>query len=145
MGRIGFWQLLLDDRMSYWEAQKINEAHEVAQQAVYAAESGAHGQQVLHERINSLSREVVMLRTAITVLVRTLKDTKVVDEGLLDARLDAAIEEATARDTAPVEPAKPAWDGLITCLRCRQRVPAASTVMTAEGPMCDRCPAPPTP
>ena len=43
-----------------------------------------------------MSREIVMLRTAITVLVNTLRDTNVIDPKLLDALLEAAFEEAAA-------------------------------------------------
>jgi hypothetical protein len=81
-----------------------------------------------------------MLRAAVTVLVNTLRDTKVLDAQLLDARLDAAIEDALR----PPEPAQPAVEAQpwVVCLRCRQTVQARTTTMTAEGPMCDRCPEP---
>jgi hypothetical protein len=135
MGRIGFWQLLLDDRLSYWEAQRINEAHDAADVAMAAANAAEFSAST---RLAALSREVVMLRAAMTVLVRTLKDTKVLDEKLLDARLEAAIAEAT---TPPDPGPQATWDGMITCLKCRQKVRASTTVMTADGPMCDKCPA----
>ncbi len=152
MGRIGFWQLLLDDRLSWWEAQRINDAYDaadVAQGTAEAAQSKGYNNET---RINNLGREVVFLRTALTVLVKTLKDSNVLDERLLDARLEAAMEEATA--ALPKPPTGPTSMNEVlahnqqvpvttklTCVRCRNQVPASSTLMTADGPMCERCPA----
>lgn len=151
MGRIGFWQLLLDDRMSYWEAQKINSATQAAEVAMDVAEAAQYASTNQQARLDNLAREVVFLRTALTVLVKTLKDSNVLDERLLDARLEAAIEEANAAlprlPTGPTsmnevfaqaKQAAPAH--LLTCIRCRTQVPASSTLMTQDGPICERCP-----
>lgn len=151
MGRIGFWQLLLDDRLSYWEAQRINEANDAAEVAQGAAEAAQYATANQQARLNNLAREVVFLRTALTVLVKTLKDSNVLDERLLDARLEAAMEEASAQ--LPKQPAGPvsmnevfaqakqaAPTHQLTCVRCRNHVPASSTLMTQDGPMCERCP-----
>jgi len=154
MGKIGFWQLLLDDRLSWWEAQRINEAHDAADGAQAVADAAQFKSFNNETRIANLSREVVFLRTALTVLVKTLKDSNVLDERLLDARLEAAMEEAAAgMPPAPSGPtsmnqvlaqgqAKPQLRQL-TCVRCRNLVAASSTFMTADGPMCERCPTPP--
>jgi hypothetical protein len=152
MGRIGFWQLLLDDRLSYWEAQRINEATDVAEVAQASAEAAQYATGNLQTRLNNMAREVVFLRTALTVLVKTLKDSNVLDERLLDARLEAAMEEANAAlpklPTGPTsmnevfaqaKEAAPAHQ--LACIRCRNHVPASSTLMTQDGPMCERCPA----
>jgi hypothetical protein len=137
MSRIGFWQLLLDNRISYWEAEKINAAHDAADIAFdYAADAGNAARQ-LARRVDAMSREIVMLRTALTVLTQTLKDSKVLDERLLDARLEAAMEEAfpkPAPAAPPIDPAKVQ----ITCLRCRKQVAAGTTFMTGDGPVCER-------
>jgi hypothetical protein len=151
MGRIGFWQLLLDDRMSWWEAQRINEAHDAADIAQGVAEAAQYKSFNTETRVNNMAREIVFLRTAMTVLVKTLKDANVLDERLLDARLEAAMEEANA--SLPKLPTGPtnmnqvlaSKEGTpvsvkLTCLRCRNSVPASSTLMTADGPMCERCP-----
>ena len=140
MGRIGFWQLLLDDKVSYWEAQQINEAHDAAEIAQQCASEAQYTNAKLGAKIAAMNREIIMLRTAVTVLTRTLKDTNVVDDRLLDARLDAAMEEAF-----PPPPELPARGPTVietVCIKCRQKVVASTTTMTAEGPMCDRCPPP---
>lgn len=151
MGRIGFWQLLLDDRLSWWEAKRINEAHDAADIAQGTADAAQFKSFNNETRINNLAREVVFLRTALTVLTKTLKDANVLDERLLDARLEAAMEEANAQ--LPKLPSGPtsmnevfaqaqqaAPTNRLTCVRCRNQVPANSTLMTADGPMCERCP-----
>ncbi|MDX2092339.1 MAG: hypothetical protein SFX73_31030 [Kofleriaceae bacterium] len=139
MGRIGFWQLLLDDKVSYWEAQKINGASDAADRAgsyAYAAQQSADQS---HLRINQLSREVVMLRTALTVLTQTLKDSGVLNEEVLDARLENAMERAFP--TPPPQPVPvPHSELRYTCIKCRQQVLATTTLMTGDGPMCERCP-----
>src|SRR5687767_13130498 len=96
MGRIGFWQLLLDPNMSWWEAERINDAQDTADVAHGEAVAAHFRTQTLEERVNLMSREIVMLRSALTVLTKTLKDSNVLDERLLDARLEAAMEEARA-------------------------------------------------
>jgi hypothetical protein len=151
MARIGFWQLLLDDRLSWWEARRINEAQDAADIAQGAADAAQFKSFNNETRINNLAREVVFLRTALTVLTKTLKDANVLDERLLDARLEAALEEANAslpklpsgptsmnEVFAQAKQAAPAHK--LTCTRCRNQVPASSTLMTADGPMCERCP-----
>ncbi len=147
MGRIGFWQLLLDDRVSYWEAQKINAAHDSAEIAQAHAFDAQADLRVLARRVEAMSREVIMLRTALTVVTKTLKDTGVVDEQVLEARLEAAMEEAfppQARPPTPAErsaqQARELAERRVTCLTCRQSVLATTTSMTPDGPVCDRCP-----
>ena len=39
---------------------------------------------------------------------------------------------------APKAPEVPAAELLYTCLRCRKQVPAGTTLMTADGPVCER-------
>jgi len=150
MGRIGFWQLLLDDKMSYWEAQRINDAQDAADIAAGEASAAHFRASTLESRINAMGREIVMLRTALTVLTNTLKDTKVLDERLLEARLEAAMEEAKAANQRVDAKRVPNLNEIetgraqaqpvpnITCIRCRKAVPANTTVMTADGPMCER-------
>ncbi len=151
MGRIGFWQLLLDDRVSYWEAQRINSAYDAADIAQGVAEAAQSKSYSNETRISNLGREIVFLRTALTVLVKTLKDGNVLDERLLDARLEAAMEEAAASlpklPTGPTSMNEVLHQNLaspvttkLTCVRCRNQVAASSTLMTGDGPMCERCP-----
>jgi len=150
MGKVSYWQLLLDDRMSWWEMQKINQAFDEAATAQAAAESAQYRGYSMETRLDALSREVVMLRTALTMLTQTLKDTKVIDEQLLDARLEAAMEDAAAAlprqghvpsvNAVLRQTAAQTGPAMLTCIRCRQSVPASTTLMTGDGPMCERCP-----
>ena len=138
MGRVGFWQLLLDDRISWWERDAINGAYDAAEVAAAGAQANHSSIQQQQQRITQLSREIVMLRTALTVLVNTLRDTNVVDAKLLDARLEAAMDEAfpPPEEQKAVAASAPR---LLTCIRCREPKPAAQTTMSADGPICDPC------
>jgi hypothetical protein len=138
MARIGFWQMLLSNNISYWEANAINGAYDRAEVAESQAEANRFKLFSVEERMAQMSREIVMLRAAVTVLVNTLRDTNVLDPALLDARLEAALEEATA-PPPPRAPAQPAEIRPITCIRCRTDVPPSSTVMSMDGPICDPC------
>jgi hypothetical protein len=90
MGHIGFWQLLLDDKVSAWEANKINQASDQARDAQSVAGDAHIRVHALEERLSVQSREIVMLRTAVTVLTNTLRDCKILDERLRrDVTLDA--------------------------------------------------------
>ncbi|HEU0036383.1 MAG TPA: hypothetical protein VFQ53_37480 [Kofleriaceae bacterium] len=145
MGRIGFWQLLLDNNISWWERDSINGAYDQAEIAMGQANANAFSLQQLGDRVQQMGREIIMLRAALTVLVNTLRDTNVIDPKLLDARLEAAMEEAfpppppqaAAGNAAPQIPP-------LTCIRCRQQRPASGTSMTADGPVCDACMTRPT-
>ena len=137
MGRIGFWQLLLDDKLSYWEAQRINEASDDAEIAQQNAADAHRAAMSVAARIDMMGREIIMLRTALTVLTQTLADAKVIDQQQLDARLSAAIE-AVFPKPPPQSPPIPASQIRYTCLRCRQQVAAGTTLMTADGPVCER-------
>ncbi len=134
MARIGFWQLLLDDRVSWWEARAINSAQDEADVALGNATAAQFSVDQLRQRVTQMSREIVMLRAAVTVLVNTLRDTNVIDPELLDRRLEAALDEATGATDATEKAQQPAN---VTCIRCRQQVPPSKTNMTADGPVCD--------
>lgn len=138
--RIKFWQLLLDDRMSAWEANAINAAHDSAGIASSQAMAAQASIERTNHRLNDLSREIVMLRTAVTVLTKTLLDCEVINQRLLEARLEAAMEEAFAPPPPP--PAAEAMTSpnpSLTCVRCRIAKPANQTTMTDDGPVCDAC------
>jgi hypothetical protein len=139
MGRVGFWQLLLDDRISWWERNAINGAYDAAEIAAGHAQANQWSIGQLQQRTTQMAREIVMLRAALTVLVNTLRDTNVLDAKLLDARLEAALEEAFPPPTENTQTAPTAQLGPLTCIRCRESKPAAQTVMSADGPICDPC------
>ena len=71
----------------------------------------------------------MLLRTVVQVLVGTLRETNVIDNHLLDARMQEALAAVAA----------PPATGKYVCTRCQQQVKASATVMTADGPVCDSC------
>lgn len=86
----------------------------------------------LDTRVRAMARELVQLRTIVTVLVGTLRDLNVVDAHVLDVRMQAAFEEALG-------PTPPVGSTEVTCPRCKQLVARAQTTMTGDGVLCDRC------
>lgn len=131
MGNIGYWDSFWHN-MGPFESQAINEAQDLAADA----QAMAWGAQ---QRIDRMAREILALRTALNVVVQTLKDTKAIDEHLLDVRMQAAMEEAfpPPPEAAAATPASPI---MTVCKKCQQKVLASTTNMTAQGPVCDRCP-----
>ncbi len=97
----------------------------------------------LREQVAKQAGDIVMLRAVIGALASTLRDSLAapgtVDASVLDARLEAAIEEALLPPELPTVPADPNLR-IVTCVRCQQEVPASTTTMTAQGFTCDRCP-----
>ena len=103
----------------------------------YAAQQSADQS---HLRINQLSREVVMLRTALTVLTQTLKDSVRAERGQSStARLENAMELVFPTSPAQPEPVPPAQIRY-TCIKCRQQVPREQHADDGDGPTCERCP-----
>ena len=144
MSRMGFWQLLLDDKVSTWEARRIDAATEGAEIAQAHAVDAQFALRGMAGRFEALGREVIMLRTAVTVLTRTLANAKLLDVAALDQALADALEAAYPTPPDPAQAAARAAEELssrrYTCIRCRQDVLASTTSMTADGPVCDRCP-----
>lgn len=135
----GFWSYLLYD----YDTRRHHEVLDAVEGAQFAADRAASLAVVrnttLEQRLEQMNREIVMLRTVVAVLAQTLKDTDVIDDRLLDARLEAALDEALAPQAAAESP-EPEGAPMVVCRRCNQRVPASTTTMTADGAMCDRCP-----
>jgi hypothetical protein len=100
-------------------------------------------------RITALTREVLMLRTIVDILIGTLRDTKAIDDAALDARLQEAIKPIHEAhpphdlNASLSGPASQAARAPITCIRCRGQFDPAKTMMTADGAMCDSCSAKP--
>ena len=96
----------------------------------------------LDTRVTALTREVAMLRTIVDVLIGALRDTNAINDDVLSARLENALEPFHPPPQATVlgaeAPPRP-----ITCIRCRGVFDPAQTMMTADGAMCDSCSAKP--
>jgi len=104
----------------------------------------------MRARDEAQATQIAVLRAMVGVLANTLRDSLAapgsVDASVLDARLEAALEEAllppdpdaaaVGADPVPADPAQ----RLVTCVRCRNDVPASMTTWSANGPACDRCP-----
>lgn len=132
MARIGFFEMLLDDDMSWRERDAINDAHDAAETArSYSDELGGKLDDV-GATVAEQKREIARLRAALRVLATILCERGLVDSSQLDLRLEAAMNEA-------VERWKEAFAETIACPRCGQPVPPRQTVMTEQGLMCDRC------
>jgi hypothetical protein len=134
MARIGFFQALFDDQMSWGEAAAINQATGRADAAMEQGNMLGSTIGALQGRVNAQAREIKTLRSLIGVLAGVLRDTGVVDADVLDYRLEAALEEAAEAAAAPAQ---------VTCLRCGKQFPQQQTTLTEMGTMCDRCAAVP--
>lgn len=136
MARIGFFQALLDDQMSWAERHAINDAHDRADAATIASADAAVAVALLQRRVTEQRKELEKVRTALSVLCQVLRDTKVLDAQLLDYRLEAAMDELEEEDgTGATKPAPQ----LTTCSRCEIHIPVTNTVVTASGTVCDSC------
>lgn len=137
-GRVGFLQLMFDSKTSWWEARSINAAHDAADIAAAEAQAAHFSIAETNRRVAEMARELLMMRTALTVVTKTLLDTNVVDGQVLAARLDAAMEEAFP---PPPPPMAKVDAGLrpVVCIRCHQSKPAQQTTLTGDGPICDSC------
>ena len=94
----------------------------------------------LREQVAVQAGQIAMLRAVVGALTGTLRDALAapgsIDASVLDARLEAAIEDVLAPPEVPVDPSA----RMVVCVLCDQRVPAPTTTMTAHGFQCDRCP-----
>lgn len=134
MGRIGFFQALLDDQMSWGERDAINAAHDKADAAMIAGQNATEAMTMLHRRMAEQRKELEKLRAAVSVLCQVLRDHKVIDPKILDYRLEAAMEELED-GTGETKPAPQ----LTSCASCGAHVPVTNTVVTASGTVCDSC------
>jgi hypothetical protein len=121
MARIGFFQALLDDDMSWGERDAINSAHDRADAAAMASADAAYAVSLLQRRLTEQRKELDKVRTA---------------PKLLDYRLEAAMDELEEADgTGETKPAPQ----LTTCSRCEVHIPVTNTVVTDAGTVCDSC------
>jgi class 3 adenylate cyclase len=132
MARIGFFEMLLDDDMSWGERDAINDAHDAAETARSVSDELGGRLDDLGATVAEQKREIARLRAALRVLATILCERGLVESSQLDRQLEAAMAKA-------VERSKEAFAETIACPRCGEPVPPQQTVMTAQGLMCQRC------
>ena len=128
MARVGFFQMLLDDDMSWGEMAAINSAHDQAQAALDQGAMIGASVGMLQQRLAAQAKEIRTLKALVGVLAGVLRDTGVVDGDILDYRLEAALEEAAEEKVE-----------VVTCLQCGRQVPKNRTTITGAGLVCDAC------
>jgi glutamine synthetase type III len=127
--------MLVDDNMSWIERDAINSAYDRADAAmeVAAVQGDAFGKAIssMQRTIVQQQNQLKIMGSMISVLAAVLRDNGVVDPDILDARLEAAIENA--REEIKVEADS------VMCMRCTTLQPKARTNVTELGVVCDRC------
>lgn len=133
MARIGFFEMLVHDDISWIERNAINTAHDRADAALNQGEMLGSSIGALQRTILAQQAEIRSLKAALSVLAHVLEDAGVVDRKVLDYRIEAAIEDAQ-------EAAEEARGGeTVPCVGCNTQVAKAKTNVTELGLMCDRC------
>lgn len=127
MRRIGFFEMLASD----FERDAINSAQDTANAALDGFAMQAETIRRLTKRLHDQDRQIQMLSAAVGVLAAVLRDNGLVDPEILDARLEAAIENT--QDEVAKAPST------VACQRCAKQVAIQRTVMTASGTICDAC------
>ena len=86
----------------------------------------------LGSQVTRLRAQVHDLSTAVTVMMRMLAESGALDATVLKYRVEAELEAiADARANPAAQTVK--------CITCGQVVPAARTVLTGDGTVCDAC------
>ncbi|HEX7703584.1 MAG TPA: hypothetical protein VF403_22745 [Kofleriaceae bacterium] len=86
----------------------------------------------LGSQVTRLRAQVHDLSTAVTVMMRMLAESGALDATVLKYRVEAELEAiADARANPAAQTVK--------CITCDQVVPAARTVLTGDGTVCDAC------
>ncbi len=133
MSRLGFFDLLTDDRLSAREASAINDAASQAETALL--QGGIHSDAIgeLRRQLFLQQEEIRNLRTVVTVLARVLEEAGAVDTRVLDYRVEAALDEAAeqAREQRQRETRM--------CVGCSLDFPVGKLNVTEYGDMCDGC------
>jgi hypothetical protein len=140
---VGFWETFFDN--DHRQRSDINDAR--ADAAYVAADLDA-----LRGQVGRLQRQLGDLSVLVSVLVRVLQESTVVDPKVLRYRVEAELENlAAARgeysvadkynhaqpSVSPPEPVAPTTP--TTCGKCGQTVPANRTTITETGVVCDGC------
>jgi hypothetical protein len=131
MGKISFWDTLILDDVSWYEAEAINEAHDKAEVNRSAIEDAGFRIERLEATVARQRTELGQLRAAVDTLLHMLGEHGALDREIFGYRLEAAIENARERAQQAADSA--------TCTGCGERVPRASTTFTATGLLCPSC------
>jgi hypothetical protein len=75
-----------------------------------------------------MTPSIRQLEVTVQVLTKLLVDAGIVDEQVLRARIEAALDDEMQETNKIVE-----------CMSCSKRVPLGRTQTTAAGPVCDEC------
>jgi formylmethanofuran dehydrogenase subunit E len=120
-----FLDLFLDDSVL------VSQAHREAHDALFYGNLALHNVDALRMQVVAQREQIRDLSVLVSVLVKMLGETSVVDPAVLKYRVEAVIEER-------VEAAKPE-NRKVACHRCGKQVLAARTEMTGDGAVCDVC------
>ncbi len=133
---VGFWDMMFDS--DYRRRSDINQALDIDQQLM--GDVGA-----LQAQVRSMTENLRMLSVTLAALIELSPQ---VDPAALRARAEemlaelmrppprVAVPESIAHPKPPPPNTAP-----ITCIKCQRSVPANTTIMTGDGPMCDpQCP-----
>jgi hypothetical protein len=135
MGRISFFSMMVDDNMSWLEQSAINGAYDRADAAMQVAsmQGDAFGQAIasMQRTMVQQQQQLKLMSSMIGVLAAVLRDNNVIDPEILDARLEAAIENAREEIKQDANS--------VMCMKCSKLVPKTSSNMTELGVECDRC------
>lgn len=114
---------------SEWKQRDdINELQGTAGAAAYSAE-------MAQQHLAQLRPLVFELSATVAVLVKMLAEAGQLDPKVLQYRIEAELE--ARRNWRPAPPPPPSPIPNIKCVRCGREVPPSTTIMTADGAVCD--------
>ncbi|HEY4060140.1 MAG TPA: hypothetical protein VGM39_26180 [Kofleriaceae bacterium] len=94
--------------------------------------------QQIAQRFDYVERAMERLQATVTVQQQMLAEAGQLDPAKVDARVEAEIQRLRTPPPRPVPVDSSAQvTSLIRCIRCKREVPANTTIMTGNGPMCD--------
>jgi hypothetical protein len=131
VGKISFWDTLIDDDVSWLDASAINAATDQAEVNRSAIEDAGFRIGKLEQVVARQRTELGQLRAALDTVLHMLADAGAIDREIFGYRLEAAIENARERAQQVADTA--------TCTGCGGQVARASTTFTATGLLCARC------
>lgn len=129
MRGMGFLSYMFDNE--YLQRSDINSAAREAANARFYSDLAINNIDTLRSKVLEQREDIRELTVLVSMLVKMLGESGAVDAKVLQYRVEAELE-AIAEANQPTE-------RLELCTRCKQRVKAIYTSVTAEGVVCDRC------